>query len=25
VTEVARDWEVSRLTLHAWLARYQFQ
>ncbi len=23
VTEVARDWEVSRQTLHAWLARYE--
>ncbi len=23
VTEVARDWEVSRQTMHAWLARYE--
>jgi transposase InsO family protein len=23
VTEVARDWEVSRQTIHAWLARYE--
>ena len=23
VTEVARDWGVSRKTLHAWLARYE--
>jgi transposase len=23
VTEVARDWAVSRQTLHAWLARYE--
>jgi transposase-like protein len=23
VTEVARDWEVSRQTVHAWLARYE--
>ena len=23
VTEVARDWDVSRQTLHAWLARYE--
>ena len=23
VTEVARAWEVSRQTLHAWLARYE--
>jgi transposase-like protein len=23
VTEVARDWEVSRQTLHAWLTRYE--
>src|SRR2546421_9353498 len=23
VTEVARDWEVSRQTLHTWLARYE--
>src|SRR5690242_11404689 len=23
VTEVARDWGVSRQTLHAWLARYE--
>ena len=22
VTEVTRDWEVSRQTVHAWLARY---
>ena len=25
VTEVARDWEVSRQTMHAWLARYELQ
>ena len=23
VTEVARDWAVSRQTVHAWLARYE--
>src|ERR1700730_18901411 len=23
VTEVARDWDVSRQTMHAWLARYE--
>ena len=23
VTEVTRDWEVSRQTVHAWLARYE--
>src|ERR671923_905325 len=23
VTEVARDWQVSRQTMHAWLARYE--
>ena len=23
VTEVARDWAVSRQTMHAWLARYE--
>src|SRR2546428_13448464 len=23
VTEVARDWDVSRQTVHAWLARYE--
>ena len=23
VTEVARDWDFSRKTLHAWLARYE--
>ena len=25
VTEVARDWEVSRQKMHAWLARYELQ
>ena len=25
VTEVARQWKVSRQTLHAWLARYDAQ
>ncbi len=25
VTEVARDWEASRQTMHAWLARYELQ
>jgi transposase InsO family protein len=25
VTEVARDWQVSRQTMHAWLARYERQ
>jgi transposase-like protein len=25
VTEVARDWEMSRQTVHAWLARYERQ
>ena len=23
ITQVARDWSVSRKTLHAWLARYE--